>query len=147
MVVCMWDAATRSGSHAAGGMVILNLARDILMAKGVQFPGIDDPAVVELLVLREAMLWCLEHGFAVVRLEGDAKVIIDKIRQADTSDNQMGAVLDEVVQYFAAHPGLSVRFVVRRYNRVAHEVARKALSLYPTLCRFFDFQTWLESRV
>ncbi|CAL1398296.1 unnamed protein product [Linum trigynum] len=98
------------------GMAILTLARDILLAKGVQFPGIVDPAVVELLVLREAMLWCLEHGFAVVRFERDAKVIIDKIKQADVRDNQMGVVLDKVVQYFAAHSGFSIRFVGRCYK-------------------------------
>ncbi|CAL1400038.1 unnamed protein product [Linum trigynum] len=61
MVVCMWDGATRSGSHSVGGMVILNPARDILLAKGIQFSVIDDPVVVELLVLREVILWCLDH--------------------------------------------------------------------------------------
>ncbi|CAL1387380.1 unnamed protein product [Linum trigynum] len=145
--VCMWDGATRSGSHAAGGMVILTPAREILWIKGVQFPGVDDPAVAELLVLREAMVWCCEHGLEAVRFEGDAKVIIDKIRMRDSRDGQMGAVLEEVVQLFAAHAGFSIRFVGRDYNRVAHVVARKALSLFPTLCRFFDFQTWLVSRV
>ncbi|CAL1392405.1 unnamed protein product [Linum trigynum] len=42
-VICMWDGATRRGSHSAGGMVIMNPERAILMAKGVQFQSIDDP--------------------------------------------------------------------------------------------------------
>ncbi|CAL1403043.1 unnamed protein product [Linum trigynum] len=65
-VVCMWDGATRSGSHSAGGMVLLTPTRDILMAKGFQFPLIDDLMVVELIALREAVFvvrgaWLLRH--------------------------------------------------------------------------------------
>ncbi|CAL1401916.1 unnamed protein product [Linum trigynum] len=146
-VVCLWDGATRKGSHSAGGMVLRSLSGGVLMAKGIQFPGIDDPTVVELLVLREAIAWCLGQGFTGMRFEGDAKVIIDKINSKDASDSRMGVVLEEVLQYFCSNPGFSVRFVGRRNNRVAHLVARKALSLYPTTSRFFDFQAWLGSRM
>ncbi|CAL1369539.1 unnamed protein product [Linum trigynum] len=55
-LVCMWDGATRKGSHSAGGIVIMTPARGVLMAAGFQFPGIDDPLVVEVLVLREAVM-------------------------------------------------------------------------------------------
>ncbi|CAL1402301.1 unnamed protein product [Linum trigynum] len=56
MLVCMWDGATRSGSHSAGGMVIMSPARNVLMASGIQISLIDDPMVVELLVLRVAIV-------------------------------------------------------------------------------------------
>ncbi|CAL1360053.1 unnamed protein product [Linum trigynum] len=46
--VCMWDGTVRSGSHSAGGLVILTPDREVLMAKGVQFPWFDDPLVVKL---------------------------------------------------------------------------------------------------
>ncbi|CAL1361150.1 unnamed protein product [Linum trigynum] len=147
LVVCLWDGATSRGSHSAGGFVILDSARGVLFVQGTRFPGVDDPAVVELLTPREALLGCIGHGFAEVRFEGDAKIVIDKINQKDSRDNRMGAVLEEVIHYFAAHPGFSVRFVGRSNNRVAHMVARKALALYPTTSRFFDFQAWLNFRM
>ncbi|CAL1353289.1 unnamed protein product [Linum trigynum] len=146
-IVCMWDGTVRRGSHSAGGMVLLTPTREVLMAKGVQVPCVDDPRVAELLVLREAVWWCLESGLLGVRFEGDAKVLIDKINQKDARDDRVGAVLEELVQIFSSSPGFRVRFVGRRNNRVAHLVARKALSLYPTGSRFFDFQAWLNSRV
>ncbi|CAL1388801.1 unnamed protein product [Linum trigynum] len=146
-IVCHWDGATRKGSHSAGGWVLYDGMGNVLLASGVQFPGMDDPAVVELLVLREAVLWCLDHGFTEVRFEGDAKMIIDKINKADTRDSQLGAVLEEVVHAVGSTPGYSVRFIGRRRNRVAHLVARKALALYPTLNRWFDFRTCLLSRM
>ncbi|CAL1384739.1 unnamed protein product [Linum trigynum] len=146
-IVCMWDGATRRGSHSAGGIVVMTSAREILGVVGVQFQCIDDPLVVEVLALREALWWCLEHGFPMVQFEGDAKVVIDKINRAETGDIRMGAVLEEVVSCFASRTGFSVRFVGRRNNRVAHVVARKALSLLPSACRVFDFQAWLNSRM
>ncbi|CAL1378948.1 unnamed protein product [Linum trigynum] len=147
VVICGWDEATRRGSHSAGGVVLMTPNRDILMATGMQFPVIDDPLVVELLVLREAVLWCLSRGLLSVRFEGDSKVVIDKIQAADTRDSRLGAVLAEVLYYFTCNPGFSVRFIGRGNNRVAHLVARKALSLYPNMNRSYDFQTWLLSRV
>ncbi|CAL1403204.1 unnamed protein product [Linum trigynum] len=128
-------------------MVIMNQAEEIIFANGIQFRMIDDPVVVEVLALREAINWCRDHAFTEVRFEGDAKVVIDKILLADARDNQMGAILQEFIQCFACNPGFSVRFVGRHNNRVAHLVARKALSLYPSMSRVFDYQTWLNSRM
>ncbi|CAL1358509.1 unnamed protein product [Linum trigynum] len=146
-LVCMWGGATKCGSHSAGGMVLLDPERRILLAKGVQFSQLDDPRMVELLVLRDAIIWCMEQGLSEVRFEGDAKVVIDKINQANTRDSRLGVVLEEIGHYFRIQSGFSVRFVGRENNRVAHLVARKALSLFPTMSRFFDFQSWLISRV
>ncbi|CAL1399381.1 unnamed protein product [Linum trigynum] len=146
-MVCMWDGATRAGSHSAGGMVLLDSQREVLRVQGIQFGSIDEPLVVEALVLREALLWCLANGFQDVRFEGDAKVIIDKINQAATRDSRIGMILEEIRQCMQNNPGFSLRFVGRRNNRVAHVVARKALALYPSTCRFFNFQAWLSSRM
>ncbi|CAL1379341.1 unnamed protein product [Linum trigynum] len=88
--ICRWDGATRSGSHSAGGIVIMDANGGLVLAKGLQFPLIDEPLVVELLVLREDILWCQSLGFKEMRFEGDAKVIIEKINRAYTRNNQMG---------------------------------------------------------
>ncbi|CAL1398789.1 unnamed protein product [Linum trigynum] len=146
-MVCRWDGATRRGSHSAGGVVLFSQTGEVGMVRGIQLPGIDSPQLVELLALREAVIWCSGLGFTDMVFEGDAKVIIEKINRGDHSDSRMGAVLEELVQYFHIHPGFSIRFIGRCNNRAAHLVARKALSLYPTMSRFFDFQTWLISRV
>ncbi|CAL1409895.1 unnamed protein product [Linum trigynum] len=66
-LVCMWDRATKGGSHSAGGMVLFDTARTFLLARGVQFSQMDDPVVVELLVLRNAIIWCVEQGLSEVR--------------------------------------------------------------------------------
>ncbi|CAL1410227.1 unnamed protein product [Linum trigynum] len=136
-LVCLWDGATRKGSHAAGGMVLLGVGWEILWAHGFQFPGVDAPAVAELLCLRESMRWCLAHGLTTVCFEGDALVLIDKIQRGSTADSQVGAILEEVVHLFDSCAGFGVLFVGRSSNMAAHLVARKALSLYPTMSRLF----------
>ncbi|CAL1400383.1 unnamed protein product [Linum trigynum] len=88
-VVCQWDGAVRAGSHSAGGVVLLTSNREVWLVKGVHLPWVDDPLVVELLVLREAILWCLSLGLSAVTFEGDAKVLIDKINQADARDSRV----------------------------------------------------------
>ncbi|CAL1379943.1 unnamed protein product [Linum trigynum] len=138
--VCRWDGAVRSGSHSAGGFVLLNEEWETLWAAGVQFPLLDDPMVAEVLTLREAIRWCITQGLVSMRFEGDAKVVIEKLCQADVRDSRIGAILEEILQVFTIYPGFIVRFVGRGSNRVAHSVARQALSLFPTMCRYFEFQ-------
>ncbi|CAL1414621.1 unnamed protein product [Linum trigynum] len=146
-LICRWDGATKSGSHSAGGMVLLTPDRMLLLAKGVRFPSLDAPAMVELLTLREAITWCLDSGLTEVRFEGDAKVLIDKINQGDAIENWLGAILEEIGLLLCAQPGFSVRFIGRENNRVVHIVARKALSLSPTMYCLFDFRAWMVSRM
>ncbi|CAL1411866.1 unnamed protein product [Linum trigynum] len=40
-VACQWDGATRKGSHSVGGLVLPTPIGGVLMARGVQFHGID----------------------------------------------------------------------------------------------------------
>ncbi|CAL1397577.1 unnamed protein product [Linum trigynum] len=140
-VTCQWDGATKAGLHAAGGIVINDLFGNVILARGIQFPYMDDPLVAEMLVLREAVVWCLELGFPAACFQGDAKVIIDKLNRRDARDDRVGVVLEELIWVFTCHSAFSVRFVGQSNNRIAHLVARKALALYPTGCRSFDFQT------
>ncbi|CAI0429775.1 unnamed protein product, partial [Linum tenue] len=88
-VTCMWDGATKSGSHAAGGIVLNDLE----------------------------VTWCLELGFQEVCFQGDAQIIIDKVAARDVHDVQIGAVLEEIVGMFTNHSALQVRFVGRSNNR------------------------------
>ncbi|CAL1361259.1 unnamed protein product [Linum trigynum] len=143
-IVCRWDGAVRYGSHSARGVVLLGPDREVDGAIGVYLPEVDDPKLVELLVFREAILWCRNRGLRQVQFEGDAKVVIDRLNSAQGSDSTAGAIFREVLLYLAENEGFRVRFVGRRSNRVAHMVARKALSLYPTASRSFDFVAWLR---
>ncbi|CAL1360390.1 unnamed protein product [Linum trigynum] len=89
-VVFQWDGATKAGSHSAGVMVIRLRSGGLIRVMGIQLLDVDDRTTVELLVLREAVLWCLNLGFHTICFEGDVKVVIDKINQSDTRDSRVG---------------------------------------------------------
>ncbi|CAL1371914.1 unnamed protein product [Linum trigynum] len=78
------------------------------------------------------MLWCTQRGLGQVRFESDAQVVINRLAKSPVQDSRAGAIFQEVQRCLAEQEEFSVRFVGRRSNRVAHLVARKALSLYPT---------------
>ncbi|CAL1358535.1 unnamed protein product [Linum trigynum] len=147
-LICRWDGAVRLVSHSAGGMVLLSPDGAVVAARGVVFPEVDEPMLVEVLALREAILWCRGRGCVLVHFEGDAKVVVDILLLAQGSDSTASAIFREVLLYLAENVGFSVRFVGRSINRVAHlVVARKALSLYPIASRSFDFVAWLRQTV
>ncbi|CAL1410198.1 unnamed protein product [Linum trigynum] len=128
-------------------MVVMGPDGVVVGAKGVCFPEVDDPMLVEVLALKEAILWCRSTACCFVRFEGDGKVVVDRLLLAQGSDSMAGAIFREVLLYMAENGGFSVRCVGRRINRVAHLVARKALLLYPIASRYFDFVAWLRQMV
>ncbi|CAL1398997.1 unnamed protein product [Linum trigynum] len=138
-IICSFDGAVREGSHAAGGMVLRDAAGMVLVDKGVMYNGLLNPMLTELSTLRDAIRWCRQLGFVTMRIEGDAKVVIDKVNTRSIADAAGGAIFEEIRHLLSALPGFQIRFVGRQNNRVAHLVAKKALSLFPTGCNGFDF--------
>ncbi|CAL1395534.1 unnamed protein product [Linum trigynum] len=69
-----------------------------------------------------------------VRIEGDAKTIIEKVKARSIQDAVGGALLEEIQQLLSATLEFRLQFVGRQYNTAGHMVARKTLSLFPTGC-------------
>lgn len=67
----------------AQGFVARNSQVHILAARGKKFSQIKDPAMAEALALRETCRFAAENQFQKVILEGDAKTIIDFIKNAE----------------------------------------------------------------
>ncbi|CAL1410668.1 unnamed protein product [Linum trigynum] len=145
-VVCSFDGAVHDGSHAAGGVVLREAGGAVFAAQGLMFTGLQDPMLVELSTLRDAMRWCQHRGLEAVTFEGDAKIVIDKVNARDVCAATGGALFEEIRQLLLLSPGFRVKFVGRQNNRVAHMVAKKALSLFPAGCNGFDFCGWLRSQ-
>ncbi|CAL1382286.1 unnamed protein product [Linum trigynum] len=146
-VVCMWDGAVSANSHSTAGLILKDEGGNVLLAKGVFFPNIVDPLVAETLGLREGIQWCQALGIHQVRFEGDAKVLIEKVNAKDARDGRVGAIISEILSLLEVNGGFRVRFVGRNSNRVAHSMARKALSLSQTSYRLYDLCLWVGSRI
>ncbi|CAL1377793.1 unnamed protein product [Linum trigynum] len=139
---CFVDGAVAPGSHGAGGLVVRDAMGSVCFVKGFSYAGLVDPFLVELIAFRDAIQWCSMKGLTEVKFYGDAKVVIDKIQRSDTRDLRGGRILEEIGGIRRRFASFDIAFVGRSNNRVAHEVARKTLSLLPASVESFDFDRW-----
>ncbi|CAL1355816.1 unnamed protein product [Linum trigynum] len=142
--VCYFDGAVRAGEWSAMGMVLCDSTGAFVSARGGWLQGVPELAMVELVALRESVLWCVSARFTTMLLAGDAKGIIDKVRAGVVNDALGGAILQEIKWMLRDNPGFSVHFVGRQNNRASHLVTRKALSLSLRTLSSFDFCAWLH---
>ncbi|CAL1406979.1 unnamed protein product [Linum trigynum] len=138
------DGATSPGSHGAGGWALQDPTGMVVAASAALYVGIWEPALVELLAFPDALRWCLAFGFQSMVFAGDAQVVVGKIRDGEVDDVHGGMLLEEIRSMRDLFQEFRVIFVGRESNRVAHLVARKALSLSPSLVGF-NFVSWLFS--
>ncbi|CAL1409682.1 unnamed protein product [Linum trigynum] len=68
--VCSFDGAVSQASHSAVGIVLKGADGVVVSAVGKGWAGVMDPMLVELLALREAILWCRAMGGAWCLLPG-----------------------------------------------------------------------------
>ncbi|CAL1361642.1 unnamed protein product [Linum trigynum] len=109
--------------------------------------AVGSPMLVELSTLRDAIRWCQHRGLEAVTIEGDAKIVIDKVNAGDVCAAAGGALFEEIRHLLLMSPGFRVQFVDRQNSRVVHMVTKKALSLFPASCNGFDFCGWLRSQL
>ncbi|CAL1399104.1 unnamed protein product [Linum trigynum] len=132
-------------SDAAGGLVLRDAAGLVVATQWVMFRSLVNPMLVELSTLRDTIRWCPHRGLEVVTIVGDVKIVIDKVNAGGVHDAAGEALFEEIHHMLLASLWLKIRFVVRQNIRVAHMVAKKALSLFSAGCNAFDFRAWLWS--
>ncbi|CAL1359951.1 unnamed protein product [Linum trigynum] len=135
----MFDAAVKTGSAGVAAFVLFDDSGGLQVAKAQHYAGIENPYILESLALRDCLQEYVRRRLRNVVVGGDAKVVIDKCRHFDTSDGKIGAILGDLGDS-------QVLFIGRNFNRVAHSVARRALSLSPPFQRGFDYVAWYNSR-
>ncbi|CAL1373396.1 unnamed protein product [Linum trigynum] len=142
---CFVDGVVQHGSHGAGGWVIQDASGVLLASAARRYQGLQDPTLVELLALRDAVRWCSDRCWFSVTFMGDAQIVFQKVKAGEVHDALGGALLQEIQALRSSFQHFDCVFVGRNRNRVAHIVARKALSLRPPLLVGFDVVAWLRS--
>ncbi|CAL1366663.1 unnamed protein product [Linum trigynum] len=146
LFVGSFDAGTRQGEDESAAFVIRHISGDIIAAKATRYTACSDPYVLEALALRDCLVHCTQAQLQNIHIQGDAKVILDKCRAGDTCDSKIGILLQEIVLLLQVLSSVSLQFVGRLNNRVAHSVAKHALGLSPRQIARFDYVAWLRSR-
>ncbi|KAF4372183.1 hypothetical protein G4B88_016239 [Cannabis sativa] len=93
------------------------------------FPGSVAPELAEIMGIREALSWLKDHSYSQATIETDSLVCVEAIRSAATFVSAFGLVVDECKNSLKSLLNVTIVFVKRFANRVAHFVARHSVSL------------------
>ncbi|KAK6157968.1 hypothetical protein DH2020_005282 [Rehmannia glutinosa] len=126
---CNVDASLCMNSKSTGvGMVLRNDEGDFLVARTMVFHGQFQIREAEAIGVREALSWIIGMGFGQAIVETDAKVVVDALAMAKNGDSEYDIILSDCRMFLSSEPDLSVAFVGREGNTVAHELAKSSFS-------------------
>ncbi|KAM6595665.1 hypothetical protein CsatA_006189 [Cannabis sativa] len=110
------------------GLVARCAAGMVLQAKTVLKTGLLQPHEVEALGFKEALSWIKSNGWVGVILESDCLRVISDIQSNKNMVSPYGHIILECKALCAEIGNISLSFVKRSANRVAHQLARSSLS-------------------
>ena len=110
------------------GMVARNIDGMVVGAVQSNVNGIKDPTLIETLVAVRALYFAKDRGFTKLVLEGDALGVINKVNDNTFDLSMIGNFVSEVKLIRRHFLVCSVNHVFRKANKVAHILARDALS-------------------
>ncbi|KAK6144752.1 hypothetical protein DH2020_021572 [Rehmannia glutinosa] len=126
---CNVDAAISQQRKLRGiGMILRNDQGDFVVARTIYFPGIYAVREAEAIGVREALSWIHGLGIRQVVLETDAKYVVDSLITQETGISEYDSIIQECCGFLQSEPEVSVKFVRRNANMVAHELAKGSFS-------------------
>lgn len=133
-----FDAAVFANINALGfGAVVCNEKGEVMAALSAKGPPVLNSEEAEVLACWKAMKIALDAGFMEQVLEGYNINIMKSISSPGANRSRLGHIYKDVQCIAAGFRGLSVSFVKRSANFVAHSLAKYASQLDNQL-------VWLE---
>lgn len=99
--------------------------------------GVTDPFIVELLALREGMIFAQLRGFSHVIMEVDCQDLVNLWKSRGNSRSVAAPILNELEEISASFVSFSVTHVSREVNVPVHQCARLA-------CTSEWTESWLD---
>ncbi|CAL1395383.1 unnamed protein product [Linum trigynum] len=137
-----FDGAFNRATGGSVGFVGYAEGSSLVCAYGKFYPGLNDPFLAELLALRDAMLWCVNHGYYNVCFCGDSQLVTRRATENEVHHESGGAILEEIRLLKSSFFFIKFVFAPRRTNRAAHLVAKTALASaarHSVDCRYLLF--------
>uniref|UniRef100_A0A803PEK6 Reverse transcriptase domain-containing protein n=1 Tax=Cannabis sativa TaxID=3483 RepID=A0A803PEK6_CANSA len=125
------DAALFESNHSFGFGMVLRDSRGVLVhGRTILKQGDVNPALAEAMGVREALSWIKTLSLHKCVLETDSLVVVQAIRSSIDMISLFGLVIKDCKELLATLRNVSIYFVKRSVNSVAHAFAR-ASSSYP----------------
>uniref|UniRef100_A0A803QIZ4 Reverse transcriptase domain-containing protein n=1 Tax=Cannabis sativa TaxID=3483 RepID=A0A803QIZ4_CANSA len=137
------DAALFPQEHSYGyGIVARDSTGHLIEAKTGYFEGNLDASTVEALSIKEALSWIKSKNWQNVEIESDSMISVQGIRGNQVINSLSGLILHDCQILLSSLPSVSLRFIRRSANRVAHVVAR--YSRFLSGRSIFEYNVWSD---
>ncbi|XP_062079742.1 uncharacterized protein LOC133784393 [Humulus lupulus] len=111
------------------GVVVRNDKGKVLVSLTVPSPGNFTSSIAEGQTLLHALKWCLIVSLPISCVEVDSKVIVDNIMFSDEDLSPLSDIVREIRNSLSSFLRITLSYVPRQANTLAHKLARKALEL------------------
>lgn len=124
------DAAVFPDGFIGVGGVLRSYDGSFVGACQHRLLGYFSPKTAELIAIREVLSWIKRLGYDQIVLESDALTVVKALLSSSTSDfSSFGSLVDDCKSLIAEMNSVSVSFVPRSANSVAHLIARAASTI------------------
>ena len=120
-----FDGACLDDGAASGyGAVIRNEKGEVMAALAAKGGAVWDNEEVEVFACRKALEFAIDAGFMEIILEGDSKLVMQMVSQAQPNLSRLGLIYEDIWCLAASFRSISINCVRRTANGVAHALAR-----------------------
>lgn len=121
------DAALFEEQPAYGiGLVARDAEGELVQATALYCEGVTSPVLAEALAIKEALSWIKMKAWEMVQLESDCLVAIQAIRSKVLMTSPFGLVIEECRRMLLESNKVSLFFIKRSANMVAHYLAKES---------------------
>jgi len=143
-----WDSAVQTWRKLVGiGVVARNSTGQVLASLCSVQRYISDSTVAEAYGARLAVEFGIFLGLRSIILEGDASEIIQALRSSDSVLGKFGSLISDAQNLLSSFGFYACTHVRREGNRVAHTLAKFAISSEHNKVWFQSYQTCLSGLV
>ncbi|XP_021592025.1 uncharacterized protein LOC110599762 [Manihot esculenta] len=124
------DAAVFPDGFIGVGGVLRSYDGSFVGACQHRLIGYFSPKIAELIAIREVLSWIKRLGYDQIVLESDTLTVVKALLSSSTSDfSNFGSLVDDCKSLIAEMNSVSVSFVHRSANSVAHLIVRAASTI------------------
>ncbi|XP_021748542.1 uncharacterized protein LOC110714345 [Chenopodium quinoa] len=131
------DASVPKSSNVGLGGIMRDALGEVVAAMCLRVDGQFGADIAEALAMRHALCIAIESGFRRVCVETDCLKLHSYVSKGNAPPTEFGSIVHDILHIAKGCQSCSFTFVKRSGNRVAHELAKLALS-------FDSLRVWLE---
>ncbi|XP_031103207.1 uncharacterized protein LOC116006850 [Ipomoea triloba] len=148
LIIIHVDAAVNPGEEKGYvAAVVYDGSGVFLAARSSSVRCLHDPHLAEAMAIKEALSWAMECGWRKVMVYSDCQLVCSLLKSRSLNLSYAGCVLKDCHNLKRHFDTVSFVFIPRSANKLAHALARAAISQSGPHCWFSNYPTCIQHLV